>query len=183
MLAGAPPGCQLIVSDGDFDQGRFRAGQAAGAAAAAAGRFEEASSHLSVALGEWRGPVLDDLREFDFVAAFAAKLVEDKVAAYSARAEAEIACGPADAVIGELEDNHIVRDDHDVSRHHAVIADTGTGFVITDLRSTNGVEVRGELIRASATLADGDRVCIGGRDFTFEVRVQGPYGDDPAVRY
>ena len=32
-------------------------------------------------------------------------------------------------------------------RHHAVIIDTGTSFVITDLRSANGVHVRGERIR------------------------------------
>src|SRR6185437_4199434 len=38
--------------------------------------------------------------------------------------------------IGRLSDNDIVIDDTDVSRHHAVIIDTGTGFVITDLRST-----------------------------------------------
>jgi pSer/pThr/pTyr-binding forkhead associated (FHA) protein len=63
----------------------------------------------------------------------------------------------------------VVLDDTDVSRHHAVIADTGKGFVITDLRSTNGVEVGGQLIRGSATLADGDRICIGGQEFTFEI--------------
>ena len=69
-----------------------------------------------------------------------------------------------------MADNDIVLDDNDVSRHHAVIADTGSGFVITDLRSTNGVEVRGELIRGSAALAHGDNVVIGGCEFTFEVR-------------
>lgn len=284
VLLSAPPGYQLNVADTDYDLGRFATAKAAGVRAAAAGRFEEASSHLSSALAEWRGPVLDDLRDFDFVAAVATKLVEDRVAAYSARAEAEIACGRADAVIGELEtlvaehpyreplwaqlitayyvterqsdalgayrqlktalveglgidpgptvtalherilrqepiatkraarstlkrnrgdtasatvsvagvlrdrsgqdfpltgtttrigrldDNDIVLDDSDVSRHHAVIAYNGTGFVITDLRSTNGIEVRGELIRGSTTLADGDRVCIGGCELTFEVR-------------
>lgn len=285
VLASAPPGYQLNVADTDYDLGRFAAAKAAGVEAAAAGRFEEASSHLSTALAEWRGPVLDDLRDFDFVTPFATKVLEDKVAAHSARAEAEIACGRADAVIGELEalaaehpyreplwaqlitayyvterqsdalgayrqlktalaeglgidpgptvsalherilrqepivikqavkstrkrsridtratlstsvvaelcdrfgrryrlnsattrigrlaDNDIVLDDNDVSRHHAVIADTGSGFVITDLRSTNGVEVRGELIRGSAALAHGDNVVIGGCEFTFEVR-------------
>jgi SARP family transcriptional regulator, regulator of embCAB operon len=286
VLASAPPGYQLSVSDSDYDLGRFGAAKTAGIQAAAAGRFEEASGHLSIALGEWRGPVLDDLRDFDFVDAYATKLVEEKVAAHSARAEAEIACGRADLVIGELEtlaaehpyreplwaqlitayyvterqsdalgayrqlklalaeglgidpgptvsalherilrqepvvtkqaaastrkrgthrtettaapaevvvaalrdstgreyrlndaitrigrftDNDVVLDDTDVSRHHAVIADTGTGFVITDLRSTNGVEVGGQLIRGSATLTDGERICIGGQEFTFEI--------------
>jgi hypothetical protein len=62
-------------------------------------------------------------------------------------------------------DNDIVLDDTDVSRHHAVIADTGTGFLITDLRSTNGVEVQGERIRGSAALGDGDHIRIGNQDF------------------
>ena len=44
--------------------------------------------------------------------------------------------------IGRLSDNDIVLDDANVSRHHAVIIDTGTSFVITDLRSANGVDVR-----------------------------------------
>jgi SARP family transcriptional regulator, regulator of embCAB operon len=37
--------------------------------------------------------------------------------------------------IGRLPDNDIVLGDDDVSRHHAVIADTGGSFVITDSRS------------------------------------------------
>ncbi|HYB37658.1 MAG TPA: BTAD domain-containing putative transcriptional regulator [Mycobacterium sp.] len=288
VLANAPPGYQLSVADADCDLGRFITEKTAGVHAAAAGRFEQASRHLSAALAEWRGPVLDDLRDFAFVDAFATVLLEDKVAAHTARAEAEIACGRANAVIGELEaltakhpyreplwaqlitayyvaerqsdaldayrrlettlaenlgidpgptvsalharilrqepldakraaqttakhsvidldshtavasqsavaglrdtagrryrlhavttrigrlpDNDIVLDDDDVSRHHAVIIDTGTGFVITDLRSTNGVEVQGQRIRTSTTLADGDHIRIGGHEFTFEIR-------------
>ena len=72
--------------------GRFLAEKTAGIRAAAAGHFEEASGRLSAALGEWRGPVLDDLRDFAFADAFATALIEDKVAAHTARAEAEIAC-------------------------------------------------------------------------------------------
>jgi DNA-binding SARP family transcriptional activator len=290
VLASAPPGYQLNVADADCDLGRFITEKAAGVQAAAAGRFEDASNHLSAALREWRGPVLDDLREFSFVDAFATALVEDKVTVHTAFAEAEIACGRPGAVIGELEaltaehpyheplwaqlitayyvterqsdalrayrrlktglaeglgidpgptvsalherilrqeplgtkradlithkrniyrpedadpeipvpesvarlrdnigrqyrlngattrigrldDNDIVLDDNDVSRHHAVITDTGTGFVITDLRSTNGVEVHGRRIRGSATLDDGDRIRIGSQEFTFEIRL------------
>jgi DNA-binding SARP family transcriptional activator len=291
VLASAPPGYQLSVADADCDLGRFVGAKAAASQATAAGRFEEASAHLSQALAEWRGPVLDDLRDFIFVDAFATALMEDKVAAHTARAEAEIACGRAGGVIGELEvltaehpyreplwaqlitayyvterqsdalgayrrlktalaeglgidpgptvsalherilrqeplvakqgaalttrkrgvfapepttssivlplsaagrlrdqngrhypltgaitrigrftDNDIVLDDTDVSRHHAVITDTGTGYVMTDLRSTNGIEVQGHRVRGSATLAEGDRIRIGGYDFIFEIR-------------
>jgi DNA-binding SARP family transcriptional activator len=285
VLAAAPPGYRLTIPENTCDLGRFIAEKTAGVHAAASGSFEEASRHLSAALKEWRGPVLDDLRDFPFVDSFATALVEDKIIAHTAKAEAEIACGRASAVITELEaltvehpyreplwaqlitayyvterqsdalgayrqlktalaeglgidpgptvsalherilrqepivikqavkstrkrsridtratlstsvtaalcdrfgrryqlngattrigrlaDNDIVLDDNDVSRHHAVIADTGSGFVITDLRSTNGVEVRGELIRGSAALAHGDSVSIGGCEFVFEIR-------------
>ena len=288
VLASAPPGYQLSVEDADCDLGRFVTAKAAGIQAAAEGRSEDASSQLSAALAEWRGPVLDDLRDFAFVKSFATALMEEKLATHTALAEAEIACGRPGALIGELEaltaehpyheplwaqlitayyvterqsdalgayrrlktalaeglgidpgptvsalherilrqeplvakradlttrkrlgvtlapdapivaetiiarlrdkhgrqyrlngattrigrldKNDIVLDGEDVSRHHAVIIDTGTGFVITDLRSTNGVEVQGQRIRGNATLADGDRIRIGGHEFTFEIR-------------
>jgi DNA-binding SARP family transcriptional activator len=293
VLASASPGYRLIVADTDCDVGRFRAHKTAGARAAGLGRFEEASDHLSAALSEWRGPVLDDLHSFAFVDAFAGMLVEERVASYTARAEAEIACGRADGVIGELEalvarhphreplwaqlitaysvterqsdalgayrrlktalaeglgidpgptvnalqqrilrqeplgplsrarrstvmtthqqstvrsesaaalvddpvvarlrdkagrhyqltgvttrigrlaDNEIVLDDTEVSRHHAVIIDTGTDFLITDMKSTNGVQVRGRRVRRSATLEDGDHIRIGNSEFVFEIR-------------
>ncbi len=289
VLASAPPGYQISIADTDCDVGRFTAEKAAGVRAAAAGQYEDASTHLHAALGEWRGPVLDDLRDFPFVDAYAAMLLEEKVAAHTARAEAEIACGRAGAVIGELEaltaehpyreplwaqlitayyvterqsdalgayrrlkttladglgidpgptvsalherilrqepvvarrstltthkqsvyhtasdiavgdgypvawlrdrtgrqyplngastrigrhsDNDIVFDDDtDVSRYHAVIIDTGAGFVIYDSKSTNGVEVQRRRIRGSAPLADGDLIRIGSREYTFQVR-------------
>ncbi|BBX90963.1 FHA domain-containing protein [Mycolicibacterium boenickei] len=71
--------------------------------------------------------------------------------------------------IGRLPDNDIVLDDADVSRHHAVIIDTGSSFVITDLQSANGVQVRQERIHPSATVGDGDDIRICGRQFTFEL--------------
>lgn len=287
VLVNAPPGYRLNAADTDCDIGRFVVRKAAGVHAAAAGHFEEASRYLAEALAEWRGPVLDDLRDFQFVEAFATALTEDKVVAHTARAEAEIACGRGYAVIAELEgltvehpyreplwaqlitayymaerqsealdayqrlkttladdlgidpgptvralherilrqesldvkkaarttavhkvadidmrtavntssgvaalrsasgrvyhltatatrigrlpDNDIVLDDGNVSRHHAVIIDTGTSFVITDLRSANGVDVRGERIRGTATLGDGDEIRICDHAFTFEI--------------
>jgi SARP family transcriptional regulator, regulator of embCAB operon len=286
-LINAPPGYRLNVDDSACDLGRFLTAKAAGVHAAAAGQFEQASRHLSSALGEWRGPVLDDLRDFAFVGPFATALTEDKVTAHTAHAEAEIACGRAHAVISELEgltvehpyreplwaqlitayyvaerqsdaldayqrlkttladdlgidpgptvralhervlrqdsfdvrkaarttavhtianidfrpsvapaaavaalrstsgrvypltatatrigrltDNDIVLDDGNVSRHHAVIIDTGTSFVITDLRSASGVIVRGERIRGTATLGAGDSIRICAHEFTFQI--------------
>jgi DNA-binding SARP family transcriptional activator len=287
VLASVPPGYQLSVADPDCDLGRFITAKNAGVHAAAAGRFEDASSFLTAALDEWRGPVLDDLREFAFVDTFATALSEVKVVAQIGLAEAEIACGRADSVIPRLEllsaehpfreplwaqlitayyvaerqsdaltayrrlkvnlaenlgidpgptvatlherilrqepldtertaqttakrsavdlgphtvtqaglragaelrgkdgqryplrsttrigrrlDNDIVLDDDDVSRYHAVVIDTGGSFVISDLRSTNGVQVAGRRIRTTATLTDGDHIRIGGYEFTFAI--------------
>lgn len=286
MLANAPPGYRLGVADGDCDLDRFITDKNAGMRAAAAGRFEQASKYLSAALDQWRGPVLDDLRNFPFVETFATALTEDHMLVHITRAEAEIACGRADAIIAELEalaakhpyreplwaklitayyvsgrqsdalqayqrlktvlaeelgidpsptvsalqarilrqerldtkqaakttakhamttahtafarkpvvaglrdtagrhyplkvpatrigrlsDNDIVLDGDDVSRHHAVIIDTGGSYVITDLGSANGVQVQHRLIRPSATLGDGDHISICGHEFVFEAR-------------
>jgi SARP family transcriptional regulator, regulator of embCAB operon len=71
--------------------------------------------------------------------------------------------------IGRLPDNDIVLDDATVSRYHAIIVDTGNSFVITDLRSANGVHVADNRIRGSATLADGDRIRVSDHEFTFEI--------------
>jgi SARP family transcriptional regulator, regulator of embCAB operon len=103
VLASAPPGYRLTTVDGQCDMDRFITGKTVGMQAAAAGRFDEASGHFSAALEEWRGPALEDLRSFAFVEPFATALTEDYMLVHIARAEAEIACGRADAVIGELE--------------------------------------------------------------------------------
>lgn len=248
-----------------------------------------ADSHsiLASAPPGWRGPVLDDLREFSFVTRLANSLVEDKIIAHTALAEAEIACGRADSVISELEElilehpyhealwrqliaayyvserqsdaldayrrlktslaedlgvdpgpkvrtlyeqvlrqqaldtrvvvqaaagdiiralehspgmtdrspraairdaaghrsplgrlplrigrsksNDMVLPDGKVSPYHAVIVNTGESFMITDLRSVNGVYVRGRRIATTATLNDGDHIRIGDHELTFEV--------------
>ncbi len=284
-LTAAPPGYRLTVADGDCDLGRFIAEKTAGVHAAAAGLFEAASRHLSEALAQWRGPVLEDLRDFAFVETYATSLAEEKILVHTAQAEAEMACGRAPAVIAELEaltaehpyreplwaqlitayylsdrqsdalaayrrvkatladelgidpgptlrtlnerilrqeqldarksakttaagvitvldqrtmvsgqkavaclttdsgrsyplqaaatrigrlgDNDIVLESPNVSRHHAVIVDTGTSYIINDLRSSNGVHVQHQRIRSTATLHDGDHVRICDYHFTF----------------
>lgn len=287
VLAAAPPGYRLTIPDNACDLGRFVAEKTAGVHAAAAGRFEQAGKHLSAALAEWRGPVLEDVRDFQFVDTFATSLVEEKILVHTARAEAEIACGRSFAVITELEtltlehpyreplwaqlitayyltdrqsdalaayrrvkqtladdlgidpghtlralnervlrqepldvkktaattaavtqtvmdqhtavserdavaylqgssgrnyplhetairigrlsDNDIVLDTPKVSRHHAVIVDTGTSYIINDMRSSNGVHVQHHRIRSATALHDGDHIRIGENEFTFKI--------------
>ncbi|OBC15500.1 regulator [Mycobacterium sp. 852013-50091_SCH5140682] len=103
VLARTPPGYRLSVLDDDCDVGRFVIARGMGVRALAGGQFEQASEHLSVALSQWRGPVLDDLRAFSFFEAFATALAEEKLMTHIARAEAEIACGRVGLVINELE--------------------------------------------------------------------------------
>ena len=102
-LASTPPGYQLVIAEDQYDFGRFVAEKNAGLQAAAAGQFDQAGRHLSAALAQWRGPVLEDLRDFQFVDTLAVALDEEKVIVHIARAEAEIACGRAHAVITDLE--------------------------------------------------------------------------------
>jgi DNA-binding SARP family transcriptional activator len=300
VLAAAPPGYRLNIPENTCDLGRFIAEKAAGVHAAAAGRFEQATRHLSAALAQWRGPVLEDLRDFQFVDTFATSLVEDKMVVHTAKAEAEIACGRASAVITELEaltvehpyreqlwaqlitayyltdrqsdalaayrrvkttladdlgidpgqtlrdlnerilrqerldvkksakttaagtitvldqrtmvsgqkvvaylhdasghsyplqsaatrigrlsDNDIVLDSANVSRHHAVIVDTGTNYIINDLRSSNGVHVQHQRIRAAATLNDGDHIRICDHEFTFQISASSDEDVGPGQR-
>src|ERR1700759_2625166 len=59
VLAAAPPGYRLTIPEDTCDLGRFIAEKTAGVHAAAVGRFEEASRHLSAALAQWRGQVLE----------------------------------------------------------------------------------------------------------------------------
>ena len=119
------PGYRLSVPDADCDLGRFIIEKNVSVKAAAAGNFEQASRHMSAALAEWRGPVLEDLRDFEFVNAYATALVEDKVTAHSARAEAEIACGRASAVVSELESlaEHPYREPLSAQRFTAYLAE------------------------------------------------------------
>jgi SARP family transcriptional regulator, regulator of embCAB operon len=73
--------------------------------------------------------------------------------------------------VGRSPDNDIVLTGGKVGRHHAANIDTGSSFVIADLRSANGVYVRDGRIHTSATLADGDVIGIGDHKF---IRIHRP---------
>lgn len=68
--------------------------------------------------------------------------------------------------IGRELDNALRLADPSISRHHAVIRRTGTGFEIQDLQSSNGVLVNGARIQTSL-LTNGDRVTVGQVQMTF----------------
>ena len=68
--------------------------------------------------------------------------------------------------IGRLPECDVVVDDAGVSRQHARIRRTESGFVLTDLGSTNGTMVNGEPIQEHV-LEHGDRITIGETELEF----------------
>ncbi len=71
--------------------------------------------------------------------------------------------------LGRSPDCDVFLDDVTVSRNHAVLLRTESGFVIEDQGSLNGTFVNRRRVERSA-LADGDEVQIGKYKLTFLVR-------------
>jgi len=68
--------------------------------------------------------------------------------------------------IGRMPECDLVLDDPGASRQHARIRRTETGFVITDLGSTNGTLVNARQVQEQELL-DGDTITIGETDLAF----------------
>jgi pSer/pThr/pTyr-binding forkhead associated (FHA) protein len=75
----------------------------------------------------------------------------------------------AGAVIGRSRDCEVVLSDSNVSRRHAEVRPSGSGWTIADLGSTNGVRVNGRPVTGAAPLQGGDRVELGTVPVRFEV--------------
>jgi transcriptional regulator with GAF, ATPase, and Fis domain len=71
-------------------------------------------------------------------------------------------------VIGRASTTDIKLDDPKVSRHHARICKSDTGYFIEDLGSLNGVFIDNELIISSRSLSNGNKVCIGSYTLIFK---------------
>jgi uncharacterized RDD family membrane protein YckC len=69
--------------------------------------------------------------------------------------------------IGRELDNALRLADPSISRHHAVLRKTATGYEVHDLGSSNGVLVNGVKVE-TASLKDGDRITLGQMQLTFE---------------
>ncbi len=68
--------------------------------------------------------------------------------------------------IGRAEQSDITLADPGVSRNHARVVREGDDFIVEDLRSTNGTEVNGQLVRRRR-LADGDVVKLASSTLQF----------------
>ncbi|MBK7539028.1 MAG: sigma 54-interacting transcriptional regulator [Myxococcales bacterium] len=71
--------------------------------------------------------------------------------------------------IGSMDDNDVVLDDDTVSRYHCKIVQEDTGYVLVDLRSTNGSFVNKVRVR-EAFLKPGCQVSVGQSQFRFNAR-------------
>jgi DNA-binding SARP family transcriptional activator len=102
VLVTRAPGYQVVVGPGELDAGRFASLVAAGRAALAGGEAARAVELLTEALDLYRGPPLADVPSSELVATEADRLEESRVVALGLRIEAEIECGEAGGVVGEL---------------------------------------------------------------------------------
>jgi DNA-binding winged helix-turn-helix (wHTH) protein len=74
-----------------------------------------------------------------------------------------------DNVIGRAFDAEVWIDSDTVSRHHAVIHVKDGTASLEDLDSKNGTRLRGERLRGSAPLSDGDPIRVGSVDLVFRL--------------
>ncbi|RJO76735.1 FHA domain-containing protein [Nocardia panacis] len=102
VLRTESSGYRLEISENECDLGRFEAAREAGARAAEVGDHAAAGQLFGAALREWSGRALSDLAGLQFADGFATAMDEERLLATSARIDAEIACGRASSVIGEL---------------------------------------------------------------------------------
>ncbi|UCD70679.1 MAG: sigma 54-dependent Fis family transcriptional regulator [Syntrophobacterales bacterium] len=82
--------------------------------------------------------------------------------------------------IGSQEDNHCILNDPTVSRHHAVIEETGKGYILRDVGSTNGTHLNGIRIK-EAYLEYGSIIGLGNTQLQFvplEGRVEIPPSEE-----
>jgi DNA-binding SARP family transcriptional activator len=86
------------------DVAAFVAGTAAGDRAVESGDHGAAAAAYTEALNQWRGVALADLRDFGFAEPRAVALEAKRLACLEAWADAELACGRADALVAPLQD-------------------------------------------------------------------------------
>ena len=83
--------------------------------------------------------------------------------------------------IGRAPENTLHLEDPSVSGRHAQLEQVGEEYQLTDLDSTNGTRVNGELV-TSATLRVGDRIRFGKVEACYECEVPEEAQPLPALR-
>ncbi|NNH75502.1 FHA domain-containing protein [Nocardia uniformis] len=102
VLRTEAAGYRLEIEDDRCDLGRFESIRRTGTEAQSSGNYEAAARLYAEALDQWSGRALDDLSGLSFADSFATAMDEERLLVASARIDAEIACGRASSVVGEL---------------------------------------------------------------------------------
>jgi YVTN family beta-propeller protein len=103
LLVTDAGGYRLILDGASVDAIQFESLTRSGQDALARAAYPEALADLDRALGLWRGDVLADLAEYEFVSAVAVRLDERRLAATEARIEAQLALGWHQAIVADLD--------------------------------------------------------------------------------
>jgi pSer/pThr/pTyr-binding forkhead associated (FHA) protein len=85
------------------------------------------------------------------------------------RAGLAVVLGPAFTSIGRGPENDVVLDSPHASRNHARVELEGSGYVLHDLGSKNGVTVNGHRVHDPLPLSQGDVIELPGLTFTFDL--------------
>ncbi len=76
--------------------------------------------------------------------------------------------------LGRRSDNDVMDDETTVSRRHALVMETPSGFVLRDLNSTNGTFINGNKLGVGEhILKHGDRLRLAGSGVTYQFRQEG----------
>jgi ABC-type transport system substrate-binding protein/DNA-binding SARP family transcriptional activator/DNA-binding beta-propeller fold protein YncE len=102
VLVTEPGGYRLHTDSGTLDMIEFEHLLQSGESSVAQGRPAEGSADLARALALWRGSVLADLADYDFVAELSRRLDEQRLQAAESRIDAELALGHHASMIAEL---------------------------------------------------------------------------------
>lgn len=104
LLLTRNQGYQLALETTDFDLFRFTDLTRRGRLAAAAGDHRTASEMFALALAQWRGPALSDVRTGPLSSPHLAGLAETRQGVLEQRIEADLALGKHRELIDELSD-------------------------------------------------------------------------------
>jgi hypothetical protein len=160
VRGGAPPATEIAETEA---APAIPAAQPVPADEAATNLFTPAPSTVGHQ-EQTQAPPAEDAEAFATVAVSSALLIEDRAGKPGAHHRLGIL-----TTIGRTPDNQVVVPVREVSRRHAEIVLTESGYVVKDLGSPNGTFVNGEQI-TEHRLQDEDRIAMGGQVFVFKVR-------------
>jgi YVTN family beta-propeller protein len=147
VLVTEAGGYRLYPGDGTVDAAAFEQGVRSGRALLAVLDYEHAAAKLQQALGLWRGSVLSDISDYEFVGTVAARLEQLRLDATEARIEAELALGRHRSLVHELDQlvaDHPLRERLQAQRMLALYRCDRQSDALASYRSIHGL-LRDEL--------------------------------------